>query len=87
MRGKNAPAKEMIHMKLIDLKTLSERTSISVFTYRKYVKFGMPHYRVGRKILVDWHEIEVWFERFKSDCSRPEDNLGLLVDETLQKIS
>ena len=74
-------------MNLMDLKTLSERTSLSVFTYRKYVKRGMPHYRVGRKILVDWHEFEIWFAQFKAGGSRMQDDLGTLVDKTLDKIT
>ena len=73
-------------MKLVDLKTLAERTSLSVFTIRKYRKMGMPHYRVGRKILVDLQEFEAWFQMFKAGPTRVGDDLGLFVDETLKKI-
>jgi len=51
-------------MKLVDLKVLAKQTSLSVFTFRKYVKIGMPHYRVGRKILVNPEEFEAWFQQF-----------------------
>ena len=73
-------------MKLVDLKALAERTSLSVFTFRKYVKIGMPHYRVDRKILVDPQEFEAWFQQFKSGSTKVRDNLGHLVDETLNKL-
>lgn len=71
-------------MKLENLKVLAERTSLSVFTCRKYVKMGMPHYRVGRKILVNPEEFETWFQQFKSESSQAPDNLGDLVDQALE---
>ncbi len=73
-------------MKLIDLKVLAKQTSLSVFTCRKYVKIGMPHYRVGRKILVDPKEFEEWFQQFKSGSIKVRNDLGYLVDETLKKL-
>lgn len=55
-------------MRLIDLKTLSAEVSISVYTLRKFRREGMPHYNIGRKILVDPDEFEEWLaERFKVD--------------------
>ncbi len=74
-------------MKLVDLKVLAERTSLSVFTFKKYVKIGMPHYRVGRKMLVNPEEFEAWFQQFKSGSTKVRDNLGCLVDETLKKLA
>ena len=74
-------------MTLVDLKGLSEKYPFSVFTLRKYVKMGMPHYRVGRKILVDLEEFESWFQQFKSETTQTRDNLGHLVDETLKKMA
>ena len=74
-------------MKLVDLKGLSEKYPFSVFTCRKYVKMGMPHYRIGRKILVDIEEFEAWFQQFKSGSTQARDNLGCLVDETLKKLA
>ena len=73
-------------MKLVDLKELSEQTPLSVFTFRKYIKRGMPHYRVGRKILVDIDEFETWFQQFKCGSAQTKDDLGLIIDETLKKL-
>lgn len=73
-------------MKLVDLKELSGQTSLSVYTHRKQVKLGMPHYRVGRKILVDPEEFESWFQQFKSGALPAPDNLGSFVDETLKNM-
>ena len=57
-------------MKLIDLKTLAENMSISIFTCRKYIKQGMPAYRIRRKILVDVDEVRVWLDHFRESASR-----------------
>ena len=73
-------------MRLVDLKTLSEMTSLSIFTHRKYVKMGMPHFRAGRKILVNPDDFYEWFQQFKAEPDPHRDNLGQLVDETLSKM-
>jgi len=51
-------------MKYQDLKTLAKETSISIFTLRKFIKMGLPHFRLGRKILVNPDEFQNWFERY-----------------------
>ena len=78
-------------MKLQDLKSLSKECCISVFTFRKFVKIGMPHYRIGRKILVDSQEFEDWFEKFKvvsnSRLSNIDELLENIVNEVKQNFS
>jgi hypothetical protein len=49
-------------MRYQDLKTLSKETSISVFKLREFTRMGLPHFRVGRKILVDPETFTDWFE-------------------------
>lgn len=73
-------------MKCQDLKTIAKETSISVFTFRKFVKMGLPHYRVGRKILIDPQEFDVWFTKNFKVCDTPcETDLNRLVQDTLSK--
>lgn len=48
-------------MKLITLKKLSEQKSISIYTLRKFVNQGLPHFLNGRKILVEPDEFDDWF--------------------------
>ena len=53
-------------MKLECLKSVAKNTSLSIHTLRKFCREGMPHYRVGRKILIDRTEFEPWFaSRFR----------------------
>jgi hypothetical protein len=49
------------NMKLEPLKAFSIETSLSIHTLRKFCRQGMPHYRVGKKILIDRTEFEPWF--------------------------
>ncbi len=75
-------------MELINLKTLAERTSLSVFTLRKYVKKeGLPHFRVGNKIFVNQSEFDEWFEaRFRGGMDAPTCDLDAIVAKALSKL-
>lgn len=73
-------------MKLIDLKTLAEQTSLSVQTHRKYLKSGMPHYKVGRKVLVDPDEVAIWFKRFRHDDFRPRKSAADILNSVLKEL-
>ena len=74
-------------MKLKDLKTLGKEMSLSVHTLRKFIKLGMPHYRVGNKFLVDSNEVDPWFARhFRHETDNNTDDLGSILDDVLSKI-
>jgi hypothetical protein len=56
-------------MKLEPLKALATETSLSIHTLRKFCRQGMPHYRVGKKILIDRAEFDPWFAvRFRPNA-------------------
>jgi hypothetical protein len=74
-------------MKLQNLKLISQEYSISVFTLRNFIKMGLPHYRLGRKILVNPEEFEDWFERFKVNKTFERDGLNKFVDDVIAKMS
>ncbi|WP_054032008.1 hypothetical protein [Desulfatitalea tepidiphila] len=68
-------------MKLIDLKALSDQTSISIGSLRQYLKLGLPHYRVRRKILVNTEEFQAWLQQFKSSTQTDYDNLDEIFED------
>ena len=71
-----------------DLKTLSQKKSLSVYTLRKFVKKGMPHFRVGRKILVNPKEFDAWFEqRFRASAHADDKAIDRLVEDTLAELN
>lgn len=75
-------------MKCYDLKTLAEQKSLSVYTLRTFVKKGMPHFRVGRKILVNPKEFDAWFERcFRASANENTKALDRLVEDTLGELN
>jgi hypothetical protein len=52
----------------LDLKRLSQRTSISVSTLREHIKDpsnALPAYLVKGKILVNWIEFKKWIQAFR----------------------
>ena len=74
-------------MNLIDLKTLGKEMSLSVHTLRKFIKMGMPHYRVGNKFLVKSNEVEPWFARhFRKETDNNHDDLDSILNDVLGKI-
>jgi len=74
-------------MQLVNLRTLSKQSSISVSKLRKFVKKGLPHYRLGRKILVDPEEFETWFKaRFGANANPESGDLGQIIDVILDKM-
>ncbi len=59
-------------MQYFELKKLSEKTSLSIYTLRKMAREdNMPHQRVGKKIFVDPDKFKPWFEaNFQGDGQR-----------------
>ena len=71
-------------MKYHDLKTLSKETSLSVFTLRKFVKMGLPHFRVGKKFLVKPEDFYEWFEnRHGGPCTSENPTLDTVLEKAL----
>jgi predicted DNA-binding transcriptional regulator AlpA len=52
----------------LDFKKLSGRSSISVRSFRDYIKdpsHPLPYYKLAGKNLVKWSEFEEWISRYK----------------------
>jgi excisionase family DNA binding protein len=70
----------------LSLKALSAYGGLSVRTLRGYLTsttHPLPHYRVGRKLLVKRSEFDAWIARFR-DAGRPTVNIDELTDEVLR---
>ncbi len=62
----------------LDLKTLSERTCLSVRTLRDYMKSPdrpLPFYRLAGKNLVYWPDFKKWINKYKAVASMDIDGL------------
>ena len=73
-------------MRLIDLETLSKKTSLSVSTLRNYIKNGMPCYCPKRKYLIDWEEFKILFQQYRDHDHHNPSNIKQIVDEVLKDI-
>lgn len=56
--------------KYLTLEELASYANLSVTTLRRFVKSGMPHYRMGRAIRVRPNDFDAWIDRFRSDGSK-----------------
>jgi excisionase family DNA binding protein len=51
--------------RLLSLKELSEYSTLAESTLRDHMKRGMPHFKVGGKILVRRSEFDQWIEKYR----------------------
>lgn len=63
-----------MHERLLDpeyvsLTDLSSYASASRNTLKKWLKYGMPCYRIGRCIRVRLSEFDEWMQQFRSDTA------------------
>jgi excisionase family DNA binding protein len=68
----------------LDLKQLSVYASVARNTLKKWLKSGMPHYRVGRCIRVRVDEFNDWMNRFRVGTSKPD--LDDVLDQAMREV-
>jgi excisionase family DNA binding protein len=62
--------------RLLDLKSLSEHSSLGVPTLRDYLRSGgLPYFKLRGKILVRLSEFDQWLESFRVDSKQELDSL------------
>jgi excisionase family DNA binding protein len=67
--------------RLLDLKGLSEHSSLGVPTLRDYLRSGgLPYFKLRGKILIRLSEFDKWLESFRVDTKQ---DLNNLVDDVL----
>ena len=57
----------MIQPEYLSIDDLSTYAGLHKNTLRKYLKGGMPHFRVGTRVCVKRSEFDVWMERFRAN--------------------
>ena len=76
-----------ISHKYLDLKDLADHASVGRNTLKKWLKNGMPHYRVGRCIRVRVDEFNEWMSRFRSGTSKPDKpDLDTIMDQVMREV-
>jgi len=70
--------------RLLDLKKLSEYSSLGIPTLRDYLRSnGLPYFKLKGKILVRLSEFNSWLESFRVDTKQDLDNI---VDDVLESL-
>ncbi len=67
------------------LAELAAYSSMSKSTLRKWLRIGMPHYRLGRSIRIKRNEFDQWLEQFRAAGTRVND-FETLWQETLREV-
>jgi hypothetical protein len=69
-------------VRFVGLKTISKNHEFSLSQLRKFIKFGLPHYKVKGKILVDSEEFENWFSNnFKVEHIKSSKDIESIVSK------
>jgi predicted DNA-binding transcriptional regulator AlpA len=70
--------------RLLDLRSLSEYSSLSVPTLRDYLRSGgLPHFKLKGKILVRVWEFDEWIESFRVDSKQ---KLDTMVNDVMNSL-
>ena len=67
------------------LKELEAYASVSGSTLKKWMKLGMPYYKLGCCIRVKISEFDEWFKQFRSD-TKDMNHLDSVWDEVMQEV-
>jgi len=67
----------------LDLNQLAAYASVARNTLKKWLKSGMPHYRVGRCIRVRVDEFNEWMNRFRVGTSK---DLDAVWDQVMREV-
>ena len=72
-------------IQFLDLKQLSTVTTIPVPTLREYIKIGLPHYKINRKIRVKPKEFDEWMQQLRNRTIDNHNNFIDFLNGTLSK--
>ncbi len=70
----------------VNLAQLAEYSSLSQSTLRKWLKIGMPHFRLGRSIRVKLEDFDAWLEKFRTDGSTINNRRKHLIDSVVSEV-
>lgn len=73
-------------MAIVDLKRLSEITSIPVPTLRAFIKMGMPCYQPMRKIYADTVEFNKWLKISKIEIKKNIQDIDNIVKNAIRML-
>ena len=73
----------MIEPEYLGLDELACYCSVSKKTLRKWLRRGMPHFKVGRLVRVRKGEFDAWLRHFRSGTSK---DLDAILDQVMKEV-
>jgi excisionase family DNA binding protein len=73
-----------INAEYLSMTDLMAHASVSKNTLKKWIKHGMPTYRIGRCIRVKKSEFDKWIQQFRSGTSQPD--LDSMWDQVMREV-
>jgi excisionase family DNA binding protein len=67
----------------LSLTELAQYCSVAKKTLNKWLRDGMPYYKVGRLIRVKRSEFDVWMRQFRSGTSK---DLDARLDQVMREV-
>jgi excisionase family DNA binding protein len=67
----------------LSLAELAQYCSVAKKTLNKWLRNGMPYYRVGRLVRVKRSEFDAWMKQFRSGTSK---NLDSIWDQVMKEV-
>jgi len=75
---------ETLKAQFLDLRGLSEHSSLGVSTLREYIKTGsLPGYKIRGKIIIKLSEFNEWLERYRINKDQ---DLNEIVDGIMDEL-
>ena len=83
MWGKGQTPQRTIEPEYLNLDDLAHYCSVSKKTLRKWLGYGMPHYKVGRLVRVNVSEFNAWMRQFRVGTSN---DLDSIWDQVMKEV-
>jgi excisionase family DNA binding protein len=68
----------------LSLAELAQYCSVGKKTLNKWLRNGMPYYKVGRLVRVNRSEFDAWMKQFRRGTSKPD--LDAILDQVMREV-
>jgi len=75
--------KNQVTPEYLSLAELAQNCSVSKKTLMKWLRSGMPYYKVGRLVRVNVSEFNVWMNQFRIGTSM---DLDAILDQVMREV-
>jgi len=70
----------------MNMAELAAYSSLSKSTLRKWLRMGMPYYKLGRSIRIKRSDFDGWLKQFRSKGTTAKDDLNAIWKEVFSEV-